>query len=309
MKFVREEVNPTSYVERGILDVDDAGVRDNINVLLTGALSSCTLTPYIALEKVRKVLAYFHIHLDKAPFMEGDRGVQVFDVHQFGRSVGMRNDGEVVTKVPQPYSIYFEYQQNEKGMFDIFCEIVTQDELDDLIDDAEEDINDDDTVDDRDERLQVKESQMQETSHESVNHVRRLAMKKKINETDTMWNTALNTAKELSGYNNISNLYQDIQKGNIDGALQTAGKAVIGATPIMKSMQIAQTLNPIKTSPEELDQIKTAGIANARRLAPAGARPALERGIQQQNSQMQETSHESVNHVRRLAMKNKRNDI
>ena len=182
MKFVREEVNPTSYVERGILDVDDAGVRDNINVLLTGALSSCTLTPYIALEKVRKVLAYFHIHLDKAPFMEGDRGVQVFDVHQFGRSVGMRNDGEVVTKVSQPYSIYFEYQQNEKGMFDIFCEIVTQDELDDLIDDAEEDINDDDTVDDRDERLQVKESQMQETSHESVNHVRRLAMKNKRND-------------------------------------------------------------------------------------------------------------------------------
>ena len=182
MKFVREEVNPTSYVERGILDVDDAGVRDNINVLLTGALSSCTLTPYIALEKVRKVLAYFHIHLDKAPFMEGDRGVQVFDVHQFGRSAGMRNDGEVVTKVSQPYSIYFEYQQNEKGMFDIFCEIVTQDELDDLIDDAEEDINDDDTVDDRDERLQVKESQMQETSHESVNHVRRLAMKNKRND-------------------------------------------------------------------------------------------------------------------------------
>ena len=216
MKFVREEVNPTSYVERGILDVDDAGVRDNINVLLTGALSSCTLTPYIALEKVRKVLAYFHIHLDKAPFMEGDRGVQVFDVHQFGRSAGMRNDGEVVTKVSQPFSIYFEYQQNDKGMFDIFCEIVTQDELDDLIDDAEEDINDDDTVDDRDERLdesnteeeltnlhnkmeslksnlqklvamkkamlQKKKKTVKETSHESVNHVRRLAMKHKRND-------------------------------------------------------------------------------------------------------------------------------
>jgi hypothetical protein len=195
MRFVREEVNPTSYVERGILDVDDSGVRDNINTLLTGAMSSCTLTPYIALEKVRKVLAYFHIHLDKVPFMEGDRGVQVFDVHQFGKLTGMKNDGEVVTKVSQPYFIYFEYQQNEKGMFDVFCEVVTQDELDDLIDDAAEDINDDDTEDDRDERLNEDKdakddmvsslkglhgasTKIQETSHETVNHVRKLAMKK-----------------------------------------------------------------------------------------------------------------------------------
>ena len=137
-------------------------------------------------------------------------------------------------------------------------------------------------------------------------------MKKKINETDTMWNTALNTAKKLSGYDNISNLYKDIRQGNTDAALQTVGQTVgkvaIGATPIMKIAQLQQTLNPIETPPGELAAIGAAGMANARRLAPASARSALETGIQQQKSQMQETSHESVNHVRRLAMKNKRND-
>ena len=153
MTKLYEEVNPTQYVDRGIMNVDDAAVRDNINTLLTGSLMACTLTPYIALEKVRKVLSYFHIHLPAVPFMEGDRGVHVFDVHQFGNLAGMRNDGEVVTKVSQPYSIYFEYQQNDKGMFDVFCEIVTQDELEDLLDDAEEDINDDGAEDDREDRL------------------------------------------------------------------------------------------------------------------------------------------------------------
>ena len=153
MTKLYEEVNPTQYVDRGIMNVDDAAVRDNINTLLTGSLMACTLTPYIALEKVRKVLSYFHIHLPAVPFMEGDRGVHVFDVHQFGNLAGMRNDGEVVTKVSQPYSIYFEYQQNDKGMFDVFCEIVTQDELEDLLDDAEEDINDDGAEDDREDRM------------------------------------------------------------------------------------------------------------------------------------------------------------
>jgi hypothetical protein len=158
MSRLYEEVNPSQFVERGIMNVDDAAVRDNINALLTGAMMPCTLTPYIALEKVRKVLSYFHIHLPAVPFMEGDRGVQVFDVHQFGRLTGMRNDGEVVTKATQPYFIYFEYQQNDKGLFDVFCEVVTQDELDDLVDDAEEDINADTTEDDRDDKLNEAKS-------------------------------------------------------------------------------------------------------------------------------------------------------
>lgn len=211
MSKLYEEVNPFQYTGKGKMDVRDAAVRDNINTLLTGALMACTLTPYIALEKVRKVLAYFHISIPGTSFMEGDRGIKTFEVEQFGLKFGMKNDGQIVNfnsvdkdmthgahidgenfnyftapgteNTDEKYHIYFEYKMNDKGLFDVFSEIVTDDELEDLLDDAEEDINADKSEDDREERLYPKQkSQMQETSHESVNHVRRLAMKNKRND-------------------------------------------------------------------------------------------------------------------------------
>ena len=153
---VQEEVTPTAYTDRGILDIDDPAVRDNINALLTSSLKSCKLTPYIALEKARKVLAYFHIHLPATPFMEGDHGVQVFNVNQFGHLYGMKDNGEVVTKDENtnPYYVYFEYRQNDRGMFDIFCEIVTEEEMHSLTDAGGKSMSDDEPTDDREERLE-----------------------------------------------------------------------------------------------------------------------------------------------------------
>ena len=150
---LREEVDIAPYVERGVVGVSDPAVRDNINTLLTGALGPCFITPYIALEKVRKVLAYYHIFLPKTTFLEGDRGVEVFTVNQFGELAGMKDSGEVVTKVDSPLSLYFEYKMNDKGMYDIFSEIVTQEELDDLVDNVEDEVNDEDAEDDREEKL------------------------------------------------------------------------------------------------------------------------------------------------------------
>lgn len=150
---LREEVDIAPYVERGVIDVHDPAVRDNINTLLTGALGQCFITPYIALEKVRKVLAYYHIFLPKTTFLEGDRGVEVFDIKQFGELAGMRNNGDVVTRVDGSQNLYFEYKMNDKGMYDIFCEIVTDEELDDLVDNVEDEINDEDAEDSREEKL------------------------------------------------------------------------------------------------------------------------------------------------------------
>lgn len=153
MKNLKEEVDITPYVERGLVGVNVDAVRDNINTFLTGSLSKCFITPYIALEKIRKVLANFHIFLPKTTFLEGDRGVEVFQIKQFGEVMGMRDNGEVVTKIDDPYSLYFEYKMNDRGMFEIFCEIVNQEELDELLDDVEDDMNDEDIEDDREERL------------------------------------------------------------------------------------------------------------------------------------------------------------
>ena len=148
-----EEVNPYAYTERAVFDVDDQSVRDNINTLLHGITAQCFLTPYIALERVAKVLANFHVHVPNMKFLEGTEGVEVFAIKQFGNKVGMRNDGEVVTKTDSPYSVYFEYRMNEKGLFDVFCEVVNSEELEDLISDMEDELNDEDITDTREDKL------------------------------------------------------------------------------------------------------------------------------------------------------------
>lgn len=148
-----EEVNPSFNVERGLVGVNVDAVRDNINILLAGVTNCSTVTPYIALERVRKVLAQFHIFLPKVSFLEGDHGVETFPIHQFGEMMGMRNDGEVVTKIENPYHLFFEYQMSDRGMFDVFCEIVNDDELEELLSDVETEIDDGDAEDEREAKL------------------------------------------------------------------------------------------------------------------------------------------------------------
>lgn len=66
----------------------------------------------------------------------------------------MRNTGEVVTRVAQPYYIFFEYKMNDKGLFAIFSQVVDEDDLKELMDDATDDMDDDDSCDDRSEKLE-----------------------------------------------------------------------------------------------------------------------------------------------------------
>lgn len=150
---LREEVDPAGHVKKGFIGVNNDAARDNINVHLASVTACACITPYIALERVRKVLAQFHIFLPKIMFLDGEHGVETFPTNQFGEVMGMRDDGKVVNKVPDPYHVYFEYQMNERGMFDVFCEIVNQEELEDLLDDVESDMNDEDVEDDREEKL------------------------------------------------------------------------------------------------------------------------------------------------------------
>ena len=131
---ISEEISRAANVESGKIDINDSAVRDNINSLIDGITCHGFTTPYIALERASKVLASYHIYLPKYTFMEGDSGMATFPAHQFGEKVGMTNDGEVVTKATTPYTIYFEYQMNDYGTYDIFCSIVTEDELEDLMD-------------------------------------------------------------------------------------------------------------------------------------------------------------------------------
>lgn len=143
-----EEVSRAGNVEGGKIDINDSAVRDNINSIIDNVTCQCFITPYIALERVCKALASYHIYLPKYTFMEGDSGLATFPAHQFGEKVGMTNDGQIVTKATTPYTIYFEYQMNDCGTYDIFCSIVTDDELEELEDDVADELEDADEDDD-----------------------------------------------------------------------------------------------------------------------------------------------------------------
>lgn len=141
-EYISEEVNPTALTKQGVIDIRDSAVRDNLNALLNGATACRFISPYVALEKVSKVLANYHIFLPKHSFMEGDSGIATFELNQFGKKMGMTDDGRVVTAEDNDYSIFFEYRMTDSGMFDIFCEVVDQEELDEILSDIDDEMED-----------------------------------------------------------------------------------------------------------------------------------------------------------------------
>jgi hypothetical protein len=145
--FLSEEMMPFAQTEKGFVGVDNGPVRDNINIHLASVTARPHATPYHALEMVRKVLAPFSIFPPQTNFLDGDSGHEVFPISQFGNKMGMTNDGTVVVKNYDPYYIYFEYQMNDRGSFDIFCEIVEESELQEILDDIESEMEDGDTTD------------------------------------------------------------------------------------------------------------------------------------------------------------------
>lgn len=138
---LNEETNPFSGTPEGFVGIEDSATRDYLNALLAGITAGHYLTPYIALERVSKVLANYHIFPPRTSFLEGDSGSAIWPVNQFGGKFGMNNDGEVITAPKSEYSIYFEYRMSDGGMYVIYCEVVNQDELDEILADVEDEMN------------------------------------------------------------------------------------------------------------------------------------------------------------------------
>lgn len=143
-EFINEEMMPYAQVEKGFVGVDNGPVRDNINIHLTAITAKPYATPYHALEMIRKVLAPFHIGLPSTNFLSGDSGHEIFEINQFGERTGMKNNGDVVTTTGSSYFVYFEYAMNDIGSFDIFSEIVNQEELDEILSDIEDEMEEGD---------------------------------------------------------------------------------------------------------------------------------------------------------------------
>ncbi len=159
-------------------DVREEETRDRINGALASATNRSFLTPYIAWEAASKILIPLNIFLGRPHTLEGVDGIVVLPVDQFGKKMGMTDQGEFddfdgrekdethgeaasdgdkhvqgtheyqplnnkldqVGVKDETYHLYFEYQLNEYGMYDVFVEVVTDEELAELeADNVEED--------------------------------------------------------------------------------------------------------------------------------------------------------------------------
>ena len=138
MRNIVEDFDPSTNVEGGSIDINDEAVVDAINRNISAITSSSTVTPYIALEKIRKILAYYKIFLPQTAFLEGDEGNEVFEISQFGEKSGVTNTGEFKTKSDDGLYLYFEWLTTDDGMIDVFAEIVDDEDLEELLADFEE---------------------------------------------------------------------------------------------------------------------------------------------------------------------------
>lgn len=121
--------------------------RQTLNAQLSKTTSHDFITPYIALGAISRVLAYANIILPQYVFLNKEGGETVFDVNQFGRMDGVNLDGsKVVNEFKEPYYVYFTYDMNEEGYYDVFAAIVNSEELKRLMntddsDDSSDEIN------------------------------------------------------------------------------------------------------------------------------------------------------------------------
>jgi|694.fasta_scaffold01392_6 hypothetical protein len=138
---LKEEVVPTA-LSNGSVDIKNPAVRAELNGILAAIATRSCITPYIALTKMRKALSYFHIELPSKVYMEGNHGVEVWEIHQFGHKMGMTDQGEFVKEVPCDYYLFFHYHLFG-SMFMIDARVVDKDDLDKRLSAAEAMIKED----------------------------------------------------------------------------------------------------------------------------------------------------------------------
>jgi hypothetical protein len=145
-EYLNEDFDPAVFNSDGGISIKDPSVLDAINSNLELSTGCDCRTPYIALEEIRKVLAYYKIFLPKSVFLDQNHGNDVFEVSQFGEKMGMNNQGEVVSASDSPLFVYFEWSLNEKGMYDVFTCLCNQEELDEILSDYESEVESDEEL-------------------------------------------------------------------------------------------------------------------------------------------------------------------
>lgn len=271
-EYLSEEIMPFAQTEKGFVGIDNGPVRDNINLLLANVTDKSYSTPYHALEAVRRVLVSFHIALPATNFLDGEAGQEVFQINQFGSKVGMTNDGQVVTSTPSSYSVYFEYALNDSGSFDIFCEVVDDDELEKIMADveAEDDVDENDAADTFDD---YKASNVNEEKKPST----RVVTASKKAEKGTKWRVQARNPDSEGSEVELRQGKRVKMKGYYD---RNAGDFVMGPTKknkpdwSKKDKSYASGKDILKTVKEErLDEVSRGLLQRYKKKADAQSEP------------------------------------
>ncbi len=111
-------------------NLNNAQTRDEINNHLERKLDDKFLTPYIALERVRKVLHPYGVVIQAVAWLNGDEGEYVFPINQWGGISGLDTNLE---SNPE-YNVYMSWSYDpEMGAYDLYAAIVGLDQLDNLL--------------------------------------------------------------------------------------------------------------------------------------------------------------------------------
>ena len=139
--FISEEVLPSVQVKDGSIDLRNPTVLASINAALASVTAQPAVTPYVVYNRISKLLSQFHIIMPRK-FLDADKGVEVFEIKQFGHKMGMTDQGEFINEVPATYYLFLQYNMSPSlvitgGMFRVMAKIVDKVELDRLLDMAE----------------------------------------------------------------------------------------------------------------------------------------------------------------------------
>lgn len=128
-------------MEFGRSDLSDSRAIDNINNSLDRALDTYYLTPYIALERIRKVLAPFGIVVPAVVFMNSDGGSRVFPISQWGGTYGTTgkafdpmNPVDTNIEVNPEYNLYYTWAYDRtRKVYNVYARIVNTEKLSELL--------------------------------------------------------------------------------------------------------------------------------------------------------------------------------
>lgn len=132
---------PKPGFDFGRSNLDDPRAIDNINNSLDRSLDTYYLTPYIALERIRKVLAPFGVVVPAVVFMHSDGGSKVFPVNQWGgiygslgKSADPYNAVDTNLETHPTYSLYMTWAYDRtRKVYNVYARMVSPEKLAELL--------------------------------------------------------------------------------------------------------------------------------------------------------------------------------